>query len=26
VKTFLEKYREFLAKQKIQYDERYVWD
>ena len=26
VKTFEEEYREFLAKQKIQYDERYVWD
>ena len=26
VKTFQEEYREFLAKQKIQYDERYVWD
>jgi putative transposase len=25
-KTFQEEYREFLAKQKIQYDERYVWD
>ena len=26
VKTFQEEYREFLAKQKIQYAERYVWD
>lgn len=26
VKTFQEEYREFLAKHKIQYDERYVWD
>ena len=26
VKTFQEEYREFLDKQKIQYDERYVWD
>ena len=25
-KTFQEEYREFLAKHKVQYDERYVWD
>ena len=25
-KTFQDEYREFLAKHKIQYDERYVWD
>jgi hypothetical protein len=26
VKTFQEEYLEFLAKHKIQFDERYVWD
>ncbi len=26
VKSFQEEYREFLAKHKIQFDERYVWD
>jgi len=26
VKTFQEEYREFLAKHKVEYDERYVWD
>ncbi len=26
VKTFQEEYREFLAKHKVQFDERYVWD
>jgi putative transposase len=26
VKTFQEEYREFLAKHKIEFDDRYVWD